>query len=861
MTDYSVFASPEFDANEYANAVLAGEPYQILTESRAPAKASRLTSEPLAKEDISVAISKLSSGIDDVSRQIKNVVSVHHEELLSQAERANELSGSLTSARTGLSDLDNSLERLKLKIRVPYQALQVNVTRLQKLQQASDVLRRTSRFVTLIRRLQLQMAEMDISKPSENILKDVVDVSSTTLDGVEEKDRAIAKAALSIAELVTLLDSGNVPDPGALDPPSDVSLRSISIISDYEPFIDESRTRVTTEMRDMVMSGLSNLDQSLLASSLQTAYNLRVLPELVQGLMLDLTHAVEDLVRNAFDLSKISKDVKDPPANLAQGPANYKSRIRTEPTNLTAPQWSAALWIRLEGLIEDVSECCIKASCRFSLTAHAHSRVYSLEKVLKVKKDATTQVNFLDEAMKLLDSRPSTTFWSSLSQTLEKHAKDGAKTSTFLHQALSSGYPKLLRLFHELFAKIAVHTDTIYSSNAQSPETVLVLRAFSTFETSYLSRSSNKVNETIGQAFSGAPRNPPGPNDAANVVRTLANELDSARFDPLLVKSVAKNSVSSLQLLLTRTDSFVARDRLAVTLVGSTATASQIVNGSLASFLYHCSLKLDKLHEEYSDDIIAPLDGHIKDIRAAYNKILEPIMLSVRRELTAIIAKLHRINFERKLDPMSGMDGASFYMKDLVDKLQFIKLELLSQYSIGEAGKSWVLDIVRLVIRTFVLHVSIAKPLGESGKLQLTSDMTALEFALNAFMSDGTQNRRGGSFESLGEEYKLLRALRPLLFLDNTQLASPAHTVGLPPLVVLHHIMVRSPIPLPHSLHGWQEAEYVRWIEERSEEAAWALVEGGLTHWEKTKESEGKDTADAKEYIELARVVLRNARS
>ena len=78
--------------------------------------------------------------------------------------------------------------------------------------------------------------------------------------------------------------------------------------------------------------------------------------------------------------------------------------------------------------------------------------------------------------------------------------------------------------------------------------------------------------------------------------------------------------------------------------------------------------------------------------------------------------------------------------------------------------------------------------------------------------------------------------------------------------MVLHHILVRSPIPLPHKLHGWQEAEYVRWVDEHSEEECWTLVEGGLSHWEKVSETEGKDIKDAVEYVELARTVLGDAR-
>lgn len=97
---------------------------------------------------------------------------------------------------------------------------------------------------------------------------------------------------------------------------------------------------------------------------------------------------------------------------------------------------------------------------------------------------------------------------------------------------------------------------------------------------------------------------------------------------------------------------------------------------------------------------------------------------------------------------------------------------------------------------------------------------------------------------------------RPLLFLENSQLASPKHTAGLPPLVVLHHILVRSPISLPHTVHGWAEAEYVRWVHEHTEEEACSLVEAELERWEKLTEAKGNDPTPAIEYVQLARAVL-----
>lgn len=71
VVDYAVFASDDFDANDYANAVLAGEQYDTV---KASATVKVVTPEPSAKEEISIAISKLTVGVDDVSKQIKTLV-------------------------------------------------------------------------------------------------------------------------------------------------------------------------------------------------------------------------------------------------------------------------------------------------------------------------------------------------------------------------------------------------------------------------------------------------------------------------------------------------------------------------------------------------------------------------------------------------------------------------------------------------------------------------------------------------------------------------------------------------------------------------------------------------------------------
>jgi len=120
---------------------------------------------------------------------------------------------------------------------------------------------------------------------------------------------------------------------------------------------------------------------------------------------------------------------------------------------------------------------------------------------------------------------------------------------------------------------------------------------------------------------------------------------------------------------------------------------------------------------------------------------------------------------------------------------------------------------------------------------------------------------------------------RPLLFLDNESLSHPDQTYGLPPLIVLHHILVRSPLPLPHKLHGWQESQYIRFVEEHTDEEVWSVLEQGLKHWRTSILSEIEDAEDlgqggatkkrekeeelrvGEQFVELAKKVLEHARA
>lgn len=108
--DYAIFAHPSFDANEYANAILSNQSYKPSSSGTAIESKPSLN-EQANKEEISVALAKLSFGIDDVNRQLKSVINVHHEALLEQAAGVGQLETSVEHVQKGLKDISGSVTR------------------------------------------------------------------------------------------------------------------------------------------------------------------------------------------------------------------------------------------------------------------------------------------------------------------------------------------------------------------------------------------------------------------------------------------------------------------------------------------------------------------------------------------------------------------------------------------------------------------------------------------------------------------------------------------------------------------------------------------------------------------------------
>lgn len=287
-----------------------------------------------------------------------------------------------------------------------------------------------------------------------------------------------------------------------------------------------------------------------------------------------------------------------------------------------------------------------------------------------------------------------------------------------------------------------------------------------------------------------------------------------------------------------------------------------------------------------------PSDVVTQRARTTYVAIVNPLILAIRREFSALLARMHRTNYaadaatgEPGRGRQAGVEsgGASAYMTDLTDKLTLVKDEILGAYRVGELARDWcvrtrscdslslsrpspaadirgmersgrALDVARFIVQTFLLHASLLR-VGESGRLRVTNDTTTLEFAVTQYLS-----AHGLALNSMGDQFKAVRgqsapsaqalsrwgsfgsltpppsltlrtAFRPLLFRDLSALGDPSGASGpsgtndVPTLILLHHLLARGGLALPHQLRGWSETEYVRWLNEHQEEERIALVE------------------------------------
>ncbi|KAG2171368.1 hypothetical protein INT43_009029 [Umbelopsis isabellina] len=761
--NYDAFLSDDFDVNEYVNSAM---------------------NDPDSSEagDAATALAKLSFNVDSLEKQIKDQVTSNNEVLLKQVVGIRELEIVLQTVNESIESLKQSLASLRQRIRSPKESLQSYISQLERISSAADILREVHRFLHLSRRLELQYP---------------LDQSSGA-DGTDSKvtaERDLSKAALTLSELQQMLVTCDFAD--------------IDIIDQMRPDIEKIHTRIFEEADRVLQHGIDTQNQAEIAVGLQVFYNLKYMAQKANEIVNVIIEDVVKNIKHVVNMQSIQKEVKGlMPASNA-GPR----RVNNEPTFGNQAVWAQTVWGRIEKLVDVFSDSCIK--------------IKVLERVLDIKRDPITHVPFLDEVVKLMEDGSSLVnhFWRVLSVNFEREIREATKASVFLQNTLIGEYPKLLRYLHTFFSRVAIHDGIPLSEYSQSPEYVIMLRTLSNLESGFLARSLNRMYEPINAAFpsyGGASRVPAGRTENLLVVRAISSELEMAKFDNTLIRAVAKNAVKAMNMYNVKCETLVNYDPAIYNISQNKMISTPLsMNFSIVNGLYFMYQSMWKAIEEFPDAIIDVMKDGVEGFRRLMLSIVQQLIEAVKKDLDSVLLGMEKDDFsgssQRAYDPTDENSGSA-YIAELLDRLRFIQLEMFGRFSCGTEPRSWAMQIAQRIVHVFIFQTSLIRPLSEVGKLKLAADMAQLEFAVSQFLSD-----HGVTLDQIGDGYKALRAIRPLLFLDTSQLSAAHHTANVPAIILIHHLIGRSApssLPLPHKHHHMSKMDYMNWVDKHTEKEA-----------------------------------------
>uniref|UniRef100_A0A8C1DDE5 Conserved oligomeric Golgi complex subunit 5 n=1 Tax=Cyprinus carpio carpio TaxID=630221 RepID=A0A8C1DDE5_CYPCA len=660
----------------------------------------------------------------------------------------------LLAQATGIESLEGVLQMMQTRIA----ALQSAVDRTKIVDPYNKIVARTA-----------QLARLQVACDLLRRIIRILYLSKRLQGQLQGGSREITKAAQSLNEL-DYLSQG-------------VDLSGIDVIENDLLFISRARLEVENQAKRLLEQGMEIQNPSQVGTALQVFYNLGNLRETIRSVVDGYRTSVQENVVNALDIKVLTQ-----PANTRGAPGRA---VMPTPGNTAA--FRAALWTNLEKLMDQICAAC--------------GQVQHLQKVLTKKRDPVSHVCFIDEIIK--DGQPDIlhTFWSSVTQTLSEELQKATAASTFLKQALEGEYPKLLRLYNELWKRLQQYSASIQGALVSSgagldvelpvsehdaedlftrtkpdydPEKDLK-DSLQPYEAAYLSKSLSRLFDPINLVFPQGGRNPPSNDELDSIIKTIASELNVASVDSGLTIAVAKNAAKTVQLFCVKSEQLA--------LMGSA---------------------------------------------------VQPLLNSVTDSVEAILITMHQEDFSGPL-PAGGRPDVpcSLYMREL----QGFIARVMNDYFRPLQCLDFLYDSTEIIaqraITLFIRHASLLRPLGEGGKMRLAADFAQMELAVAPLC------RR---VSDLGKAYRLLRSFRPLLFQTSEHIAS-SQALGdlIPYSTILHFLFNRAPAELksPHQRAEWSISRYSQWLDDHpSEKDRLTLIRGALEAYvQSIRARQGKEFA------------------
>ncbi|KAI3971861.1 hypothetical protein MKW92_052390 [Papaver armeniacum] len=737
---------------------------------------ARFSSQALSSGSAAARAEKLEEGIRLLEKQLRSEVLSRHHDLLSQLSSLKDAESALSVVRSGISTLQSSVRRVRQEIADPHRQIKVKTIQLSNIHQTAEFLQFTVRVLRLSKKLRDLMANSS-SEPEK-------------LD--------LSKAAQFHHEIHSLCEEN--------------SLSGITVIDEELVWLSEVGNKVRSEGMKVLERGMEGLNQAEVGSGLQVFYNLGELRTTTDSLINKYKNQGVKSISAALDMKAIS----------ASGGNFGPGGIQRSGTPQIGGGGKAkeALWKRMNTCMDQIHSIVVA--------------VWHLQRVLSKKRDPFTHVLLLDEVMQEGDPILTDRVWEALVKSFANQMKSAFTASSFVKEIFTAGYPKLYTMLENLLERISRDTDVKGVLPAISSEGKdQMVSAIDLFQTNFLALCLSRLSDQVNSIFPVSNRGSvPSKDQISKIALRIQEEIEAVKLDGRLTLLVLREIGKVLRLLAQRAEYQISTGPEARQVTGA-ATSAQLRNFTLCQHLQEIHtrisstmLTLPSIASEVLSDSLGAIYGVACDsVTSLFQAMLD--------RLEACILQIHDQDFG-----VQGMDAvmdnsASPYMEELQRNVLHFRSEflvrLLSASSSTNSLSSNTETICTRLVRTmasrvlifFIRHAALVRPLSESGKLRMARDMAELELAVGQNLFP---------VEQLGVPYRALRAFRPVIFLETSQLGASPLLQDLPPSVVLHHLYSRGPDELqsPLQRNKLTPLQYSLWMDSQGEDQIWKGIKATL---------------------------------
>ncbi|KAI9114639.1 hypothetical protein K1719_014337 [Acacia pycnantha] len=716
---------------------------------------------------------KLHHAIRLLENQLRSEVLSRHNELLSQLSSLKHTEHALSTVRSGVSSLQSSLRRVRSELSEPHRAIATKTVQLSNLHRTTELLQHSIRALRLSKKL-----------------RDVMAASS----GEPEK-LDLAKAAQLHSEILSLYN--------------EYELVGIDVVDEELNWVRETGDQLRNEAMKVLERGMEGLNQAEVGTGLQVFYNLGELKVTVEQVINKYKNMGAKSISGALDMKAISGT---PGGGF--GPGGIRGSGM--PQIGGGAKAKEALWQRMGNCMDQLHSIVVA--------------VWHLQRVLSKKRDPFTHALLLDEVIQEGDPMLTNRVWEAIVKAFTSQMKSTFTASSFVKEIFTTGYPKLYSMIESLLERISRDTDVKGVLPAITSEGKdKMVSAIEIFQTAFLGLCLGRLSDLVNSVFPVSSRGSvPSKEQISRIILRIQEEIEAVQVDARLTLLVLREIGKVLLLLAERAEYQISTGPESRQVSGA-ATTAQLRNFALCQHLQEIHARISSILiglPSIASEVLSASLGAIYGVACDSVTSLFQAMLD---RLESCILQIHDQNFG-----VLGMDAAmdnnaSPYMEELQKSIIHFRREFLSRLLPTTATASGTENICTRLVRSmasrvlvfFIRHASLVSPLSESGKLRMARDMAELELAVGQNLFP---------VEQLGAPYRALRAFRPLIFLETSQLPSSSLLQDLPPNVILHHLYSRAPDELqsPLQRNKLTHLQYSLWLDSQGEDQIWKGIKATL---------------------------------